>query len=48
MVQGDWDALLSFADKFLLDKQVERRFDQFPDQPTSATVNGAEGTDSSH
>jgi len=48
MVQGDWDALLSFADKFLLNKQVERRFGQFPEQPTSATVNGAEGTDSNH
>lgn len=31
MVQGDWDALLAFADKFLLGKKVERRFDQFPD-----------------
>lgn len=30
MVQGDWDALLGFADKFLLGKKVERRFDQFP------------------
>jgi hypothetical protein len=33
MVQGDWDALLAFADKFLLGKAVERRFDQFPAQP---------------
>ena len=30
MVQGDWDAMLDFADKFLLGKKVERRFDQFP------------------
>ncbi len=30
MVQGDWDALLAFADKFLLGKPVERSFDQFP------------------
>ncbi len=30
MVQGDWDALLAFADKHLLGKKVERTFDQFP------------------
>jgi hypothetical protein len=30
MVQGDWDALLPFADKHLMGKPVERRFDQFP------------------
>jgi (4-O-methyl)-D-glucuronate---lignin esterase len=30
MVQGDWDAMLAFADKFLLDKPVDRSFDQFP------------------
>jgi len=30
MVQGDWDALLAFADKFLLDKPVDRTFDQSP------------------
>jgi hypothetical protein len=30
MVQGDWDALLAFADKYLMGKNVERRFDQFP------------------
>jgi hypothetical protein len=30
MVQGDWDALLAFADKFLVGKPVNRRFDQFP------------------
>jgi hypothetical protein len=30
MVQGDWDALLAFADKHLLGKKVERSFDQFP------------------
>jgi (4-O-methyl)-D-glucuronate---lignin esterase len=30
MVQGDWDALLAFADKFLSGKTVTRRFDQFP------------------
>jgi len=30
MVQGDWDALLAFADKFLLGKPVDRTFDQYP------------------
>jgi len=30
MVQGDWDALLAFADKFLLNKPVTRSFDQYP------------------
>jgi hypothetical protein len=30
MVQGDWDALLAFADKYLMGKSVERRFDEFP------------------
>lgn len=30
MVQGDWDALLAFADKFLLGQNVARRFDDFP------------------
>ncbi len=30
MVPGDWDALLAFADKFLLGKKLERRFDEFP------------------
>jgi Abhydrolase family len=30
MVQGDWDAMLAFADKFLLGKAVERSFDQVP------------------
>ncbi|HEV2444462.1 MAG TPA: alpha/beta hydrolase family protein [Candidatus Sulfopaludibacter sp.] len=30
MVQGDWDALLAFADKWLLGKPVTRRFDEFP------------------
>ena len=30
MVEGDWEAMLTFADRFLLGKQVERRFDQFP------------------
>ncbi len=32
MVQGDWDALLAFADKFLLGKPVSRTFDHFPEQ----------------
>ena len=36
MVQGDWDALLNFADKFLLSKQVDQSFDQFPPDSTSA------------
>jgi hypothetical protein len=30
MVQGDWDALLGVADKFLLGKPVDRSFDQYP------------------
>ncbi len=30
MVQGDWDALLAFADKFLLGKPVDRTFDHYP------------------
>jgi Abhydrolase family len=30
MVQGDWDALLAFGDKFLLGKPVTRSFDQYP------------------
>jgi hypothetical protein len=30
MVQGDWDATLAFADKFLMNKPVDRSFDQFP------------------
>ena len=30
MVQGDWDALLAFADKYLLGKNVDRPFDRFP------------------
>jgi hypothetical protein len=35
MVQGDWDALLNFADKFLLDKKVDQFFDQFPTDAAS-------------
>ena len=30
MVQGDWDALLAYANKFLLGKPVTRSFDQYP------------------
>jgi hypothetical protein len=30
MVQGDWDALLAFADKWLLGKPVDRKFDSYP------------------
>jgi len=30
MVAGDWDALLAFADQFLLGQHVTRRFDEFP------------------
>jgi hypothetical protein len=30
MVEGDWDALFAFADKFLMGKTVTRRFDEFP------------------
>ncbi|HEY7091212.1 MAG TPA: alpha/beta hydrolase family protein, partial [Tepidisphaeraceae bacterium] len=30
MVQGDWDAMLAFADKCLLGKETTMKFDQFP------------------
>ncbi len=30
MVQGDWDALLAFADKFLMAKPTAQTFDRFP------------------
>jgi Abhydrolase family len=30
MVQGDWDALLAFVDKWLLNKPVDRTFDHYP------------------
>jgi (4-O-methyl)-D-glucuronate---lignin esterase len=30
MVKGDWDAMLAFADKFLLGKPVVRQFNQYP------------------
>jgi hypothetical protein len=30
MVQGDWDALLAFGDKFLMGKQTKLTFDQYP------------------
>ena len=43
MVQGDWDALLNFADKFLLSKQVDQSFDQFPPDSTSAIESPASG-----
>ena len=33
MVQGDWDAMLAVADRFLLGGSVDRRFDQFPAEP---------------
>jgi hypothetical protein len=36
MVQGDWDALLAFADKHLMGKTVARRFDRFPVELLSA------------
>jgi hypothetical protein len=32
IVQADWDALLAFADKFLLGRTVTRRFDEFPSE----------------
>ena len=52
MVQGDWDALLAFADKFLLGKKVERRFDQFPGEAAAPQVResvpGAVATGSQH
>jgi Abhydrolase family len=30
MVQGDWDALLAFGDKFLMGKPTARTFDKYP------------------
>jgi hypothetical protein len=36
MVQGDWDALLAFADKYLMGRNVERRFDRFPAESFAA------------
>jgi hypothetical protein len=30
MVQGDWDALLAFGDKFLMGKPTALTFDQYP------------------
>jgi hypothetical protein len=30
MIAGDWEGLLAFADKHLLAKPTDRRFDQFP------------------
>jgi hypothetical protein len=48
MVQADWDALLAFADKYLLGKPVDRDFYTFPPEllkpeaPKSAAL--AEGT----
>ena len=30
MVQGDWDALLAFGDKYLMNKSVTRAFDKYP------------------
>src|SRR5262245_48029810 len=41
MVQGDWDALLAFADKHLLGKPVERTFDQFPVDAAAGAPDGA-------
>jgi hypothetical protein len=44
-VQGDWDALIAFADKNLLGKKVDRTFDHFPDDPVNPTpVNGTPPT----
>jgi Abhydrolase family len=36
MVKGDWDALLAFADKHLLGKPIDRRFDEFPADSSAA------------
>jgi hypothetical protein len=36
MVQGDWDAMLAVADRFLLGRPIDRQFDQFPAQPAPA------------
>jgi hypothetical protein len=36
MVQGDWEAMLAVADRFLLGRPIERRFDQFPTEPGPA------------
>jgi hypothetical protein len=30
MVQGDWDSLLAFGDKYLMNKPTDKKFDYFP------------------
>ena len=30
MVQGDWDSLLPFGDKYLMNKSTDKKFDYFP------------------
>lgn len=44
MVQGDWDAMLAFADKFLLGKPVTRTFDHFPPGVGAGLAQAAAGT----
>ena len=34
-VQGDWDALINFADKHLLGQKSEWAFDKFPEEPAA-------------
>jgi hypothetical protein len=38
MVQGDWDNLLAFGDKYLMGKSVEKTFDTFPPEFTTMTA----------
>ena len=48
MVQGDWDAMLAFADKYLLGKPVERDFYTFPPdllKPSASPTKPVEGAD---
>ena len=47
MVQGDWDAMLAFADHFLLGKPAARSFDTFPPEllkPAAPAVQGGTPT----
>ncbi len=36
MVQGDWDALLAFGDKYLMNKPTNKKFDYFPPELIAA------------
>ena len=36
MVQGDWDSLLAFGDKYLMNKSTDKKFDYFPPELIAA------------